>query len=128
MTTKSLMAEQKRLLVSENILKKQAKRLASGRRVNMAAVNMAVVGAVAAGLAAAAKIGSDAPLSYAERLTEANGMLEGRELLTSLADIMSAGHVAIQQLAIDGGFLIAETSGGVPKKSVSEAVRVLLSV
>ena len=128
MTQKSLIAEQKRLLVSENILKNQAKRLAAGRGVNTAVVNMAVAGAVAAGAAAAAKLGSDAPLSYAERLSEANQALEGRELLTALADIMSAGHVAIQQLAANGGFMIAEASGGVPKKLVSEAVRVVLSV
>lgn len=128
MTKKSLIAEQKRLLVSENILKNQAKRLASGRGVNTAAVNMAVTGAVAAGVAAAAKLGNDTPLSYADSLAQASTTLEGRELLTALADIMSAGHGAIQQLAANGGFTIAEASGGVPKKLVSEVVKAILTV
>ena len=128
MTKLSLIAEQKSLLVSENILKNQAKRLASGRGVNIAAVNMAVTGAVTAGVAAAAKLGSDAPIPYAERLSEANATLEGRELLTVLADTMSAGHAAIQQLAASGGFMFAEASGGVPKKVVAETVRAILAI
>jgi hypothetical protein len=125
---KTLIEEQKRLLVSENVLKNQAKRLASGRSVNYMVVNGAVASAVAAGSAVAIKLGDVAPLAYAEKLVAATQAFEGEELIVALADIMSAGHAAVEKLAVDGGFLIAEASGGTPKKLVSEVVRLSLNI
>ncbi len=128
MLDKSLIDEQKRLLVAENTLKNQAKRIASGRGVSPAIVNGAVAAAIAAGTAAAIKLGDATPFAYAEKLAEANRSLEGKELIVALADIMSAGHAAIEQLAVNGGFLIAEASGGTPKELVSEVVRLSLNI
>ncbi len=128
MSKKSLIDEHKRLLVSENILKNQAKRLASGRGVNIAAVNSAIAGVVAISAAVASKLGNDLPVIYAEKLMEAKGSLEGRELVVAAADIMSVGHATLERLAVDGGFLIAEASGGTPKRAVSEVVRFSLNI
>lgn len=127
MSNKDLRAEQIKLLKFERTLQNAAREKAAGKPLDKAPILAGLALVAAAGAGAAEKLGTDAPLAYAAEIEAAATSAGASDAwLISLAEVVTTSHIAIQNLAEQGAFLLFKASGGTPKIWPSESVSSLL--
>lgn len=125
MTKRDLRPEQIKLLRLEKAIETEAKNVRDGGAVNRGKITAALTVALAGGVAAAEKLGSPELLKYVENI-EAQGSKAGVELLTGLAEAVSAGHAAFEAKGNALGYLLVD--GGRPKLDSAQVVASILGI
>ncbi len=123
MKSKDIRKEQIALLKFERVLPEQAKKLANGGRVSRLSVAGGLASVVGASFVASYKLGSVEPIAHAANgvVAYAGNVMQGDKLLVSVANAISDGHAAVEQLAVGGGLRLLEAGGGT-HKDVSAAM------
>jgi len=126
MARRDLRPEQVKLLRFERLITQACREKIGGKKLNKASVLAGLPLVAAAGAGAAAKLGTDAPLRFAADIeAAAQSAAPGEAWLTQLAEVVTAGHNAIQDLAEKGSWLLIH---GTPKDPpAAEVVKSLLT-
>ena len=128
MKKRDLRSEQAKLLRFEKLIEQTCREKVSGKPLNKAAILTGLPLVAAAAASASAKLGAEAPIQYLAQLqaaATASG-LSDEAWLIQLAEVVSKGHNAIEQLADRGAFLLFQASG-TPKDPPQEIVKSLLT-
>ena len=127
MKANDLRSEQIALLKFEYLIEKVCEEKVSGKRLNRSAIAAGLSAVGVASASAATKLGDNTPLVYLEDAKIAVASAVGDEAwLTQLAEIVTKGHNAIEQIAERGAFILLQANG-TPKKPPAEVVQSLLT-
>ncbi|MEO1135628.1 MAG: hypothetical protein AAFW68_03320 [Pseudomonadota bacterium] len=125
MKAKDLRREQIALLRLEKTLETEAKNVRAGGAVNRSKIGAAMSVALAGGVVAAEKLNAPELLQHVHNV-EAQGSKTGVELLTGLAEAVSAGHAAFEAKGNALGYLLV--NGGRPKIEPAQMVASILGI
>ena len=126
MAKNDLRAEHAKLLRFEKLINNACREMATGKKLNKAAVLAGFPMLAAASASAAQKLGDETPMRLvAEVEALARAPLSGDAWLVQLADAVTRGHNVLESLAENGAFLLLQANG-TPKRSTSEMVQSLL--
>ena len=128
MNSKDIRKEQIALLRFESILPEQAKKLVAGGKVNRLSIAGGLASVVGASFVASYKLGSVEPIAHAADavVTYAANVAQGDKLLVSVANTISDGHAAIEQIAVEGGLRLLQAGGGTGKPDAAVVVKSIL--
>lgn len=122
--------EQIALLQFEKTLPQQAETLKDGGRVNRFSLAGGLASVVGLSFVAAYKLGSVEPIAHASNavVAYAANITQSDKLLVSVAEAITSGHAAVEQMAVESGLRLLQAGGGTGKNASETVVRSILNL
>lgn len=124
MKRKDIRKEQIALLHFEKTLPLQAEALKEGGRVNRLSLAGGLASVMGVSMVAAYKLGSLEPIAHASNavVAYAANITQSDKLLVGVAEAISSGHAAVEQMAVESGLRLFEVGGGTGGKAAANVV------